>query len=210
MAFDGQSSLRMGIHEVQSISKEKVPENPFNAEYLQRLKNHDAEIETHFDAYFRPRLRAKLRSRRLREPDIQDLVHETLGRVLKAVQNDEILCPAAFGGYVNKVCCNITLDFWKDSKIFEDIDEHDVPDPDPGVETLFFRREKQQLVAEILKDLRPKDRNLLRAKFFDHLDTEEMCARFGASSPDHLRLLLHRARKRFARACKKRGLDLRG
>ncbi len=192
--------------------KEKVFDNPFSAEYLRRLKNRDPETAKHFYSYFSPLLRTKLRGRRLQESDVHDIVQETFARALNAVDRDEIHSPIAFGGYVSRICDFVLYDLWyknrpREDRFYVDVDEIDIPDPAPGIENVLLRKERREQVAIILSDLRPKDRNLLRAKLFDDLGPEDMCVRFGASSADHLRLMLHRARKKFAKACKKRGLD---
>jgi RNA polymerase sigma factor (sigma-70 family) len=213
MAFKKQSSdLSRGI-KVYLLSKEKknVLENPFNGEYLRRLRNREAETSEHFYAYFKLRLQAKLRARRLREADVQDIMQETFACVLRGVDNDAIRTPEAFGGYVSGVCDNLLKDFFNGSlsreRLCIDIDEIDLSDPTPGIETDILRRERQELAKRILDDMYPKHRNLLRANLFEELSNAEMCARFGASSPDTLRVMLYRARKRFAKACRKRGLD---
>jgi RNA polymerase sigma factor (sigma-70 family) len=194
---------------------EKVFDNPFSAEYLRCLKNRDPEIAEHFYSYFSPKLRMKLRGRRLQESDVHDIVQETFTRALNAVDNDEIHSPMAFGGYVSRVCDFVLYDLWyknrpRENRFYVDLDEIDIPDPTPGIESVMLRRERREQVAIILSDLRPKDRDVLRAKLFDDASPEDMCARFGASSADHLRLMLHRARKKFAEACEKRGLDFGG
>jgi RNA polymerase sigma factor (sigma-70 family) len=213
MAFKKQSSdLSRGIT-VYLLSKEKknVLENPFNGEYLCRLRNREAETSEHFYAYFKQRLQAKLRARRIREADVQDIMQETFACVLRGVDNGSIRTPEAFGGYVSGVCDNLLKDFFNGRLSREqfcvDIDQIDLSDPTPGIETDILRRERQEIAQGILEDMSPKNRNLLRAKLFEELSNDEMCARFGASSPNTLRVMLCRARKRFAKACRKRGLD---
>ena len=201
MALKGNSR---GALAVCIAPKKTVVESPFNAEYLRRLKCRDREIEDHFHSYFRQKLLLKLRGRRLQQSDVQDIIQETLMRVLKAVDKEEIRIPVAFGGYVSRVCDFVLYDFIDHYEPYVDVDEVEMPDPTPGHDTLFLRREKREIVIIVLNGLRPRDRNLLRAKLFDELSSEEMCERFGVSSVNHLRLLLHRARKKFADAYQKR------
>lgn len=213
MAFKKQRSDLSHEITVYLLSKEKknVLENPFNGEYLRRLRNREAETSEHFYAYFKQRLQIKLRARRIREADVQDIMQETLLCVLRAIDNDTIRTAEAFGGYVSGVCDNLLKDFFNGclsrEQLRVDVDEIDLSDPTPGIETDILRRERQELVQAILDDMSPKNRNLLRAKIFEELSNDEMCARFGASSPDTVRVMLCRARKRFAKACRKRGLD---
>src|SRR5215475_10382693 len=132
MAFDKQSSdLSRGIT-VYLLSKEKkkVLDNPFNGEYLRRLRNREAETSEHFYAYFKPRLQIKLRARWLREADVQELMQETIVRVLHGVYNDAIRTPEAFGGYVSGVCDNVLKEFFNGclsrEQLCVDIDEIDL------------------------------------------------------------------------------------
>lgn len=195
---------------LQWAAQGHVEEPTFNLEFLHRLKAHDPDAEEMFHSHFRVRLRMKLRSWRLSPSDIEDVVQETFLRVIRAVQNDEIRQPESLGGYVSQVCTFVRNERWRSvaHEVQFDPTTFDVADPVINLETLVLRKERRKIVETVLDDLRPRDRNLLRAKLFDQVGTEEMCARFGASSPDHLRLLLHRARKKFADACKARGLDL--
>lgn len=195
---------------VQLLAQEPVDEPNFNPEFLRCLKARDPEAEEFFYAHFSVRLRVKLRGWRLSPSDIEDAIQETFLRVFKAVQNDEIRQPESLPGYVNQVCSNVRKERWRNvsHEVQLDLASFDVADPVINLEKLVLRKERRKMVEAVLDGLRPKDRNLLRAKLFDQVDTEEMCARFGASSPDHLRLLLHRARKKFAESCQARGLDL--
>jgi RNA polymerase sigma factor (sigma-70 family) len=197
----------IGLAEIHPAAKERTPENPFNAEYLQRLKSRDPEIENHFVSYFRKRLEYKVRRNqwRVQDADVGDVIHETFACVLQAVDRDAVRCPMAFGGYVNSVCEHVMCDLGKhrSSRHYVDIDEIDLPDPALDLETLLLAEERRELTRKVLDGLGARDRNLLRAKLFEELGTEEMCLRFGAGSADHLRILLFRARKKFAAAYKK-------
>lgn len=184
--------------EVPSPLKSGKMEILFNAEYLRGLKNSEQETANHFDSYFRPRCRAMLMARGLQICDVQDAIQETFTRVLTAVSKDDIRCPEAFAGYVFQVCHNIACGIRQGFKSpYVNIDDFDIPDPSDDHCVRLIRAERQAIVVKILDDLTAKDRNLLRAKLFDELSTEEMCARFGVSR-GNLRLLLHRARKNFA------------
>jgi RNA polymerase sigma factor (sigma-70 family) len=184
--------------------------SPFNADYLRGLKARDPEIEKHFESYFRRRLRMKLSVRRLQESDKLDIINETLLRVLGAVYEDKIRSPACFGAFVSGVCDHVLSG---NRRYFErhshdvNIEDAGLPDPAESAETRVLRQERRQRVSTVLKGMRWRDRNFLRMKLFEGLSTEEMMARFGATSPGHLRLLLHRSLKAFAKACKKAGLN---
>jgi RNA polymerase sigma-70 factor (ECF subfamily) len=54
----------------------------------------------------------------------------------------------------------------------------------------------KEKVREILLDLEPRDRSLLKAVFLDERDRDEVCREFGVDR-DYLRVLLHRAKQEF-------------
>jgi RNA polymerase sigma-70 factor (ECF subfamily) len=51
-------------------------------------------------------------------------------------------------------------------------------------------------VQRVLAKLPPKDRNILRAVFFEQRDKNEVCLELGVSR-EYLRVLLHRAKQQF-------------
>jgi RNA polymerase sigma-70 factor (ECF subfamily) len=57
-------------------------------------------------------------------------------------------------------------------------------------------RQVKDKVREILLDLEPRDRSLLKAVFLDERDRDEVCREFGVER-DYLRVLLHRAKQEF-------------
>jgi RNA polymerase sigma factor (sigma-70 family) len=178
----------------------------FDAEYLDRLKDDDPTTWDHFDSYFRSRLTIKLRGRRLPPWLIQDVIQETFLQVLAAVRNNRVHTPAAFGGFVSAVCRNVASnrqDFQKNV----DVTEIDIPDPAVNLEVSVLLLERKKQIELVLNGMRKKDRDLLYAKIYCGLTFKEISVLFGASAPDRLRLLLHRALKKFAKACKERSLD---
>lgn len=188
--------------------KEVLPKSDiFNAEYLQRLRDHDPIIEAHFCSYFRPRLKLKLGGRGLQPSDVLDIIQDTFVRALKAVRDNAIEAPNAFGGYVSSICEFVLFEKYRDrSRWHVDVDSINILDEEENLERRVYVKQRRKQAEKILGDLRLNDRNLLRAKLFDELDNEEICASFGIT-PENLRVRLHRATKRFAKACRKRGLS---
>ncbi|HEV2964886.1 MAG TPA: sigma-70 family RNA polymerase sigma factor [Candidatus Angelobacter sp.] len=190
-------------------NREVLPrsEHIFDSEYLQRLREHDPSIEDHFYSYFRPRLKLKLGGRRLQDSDVRDIIQDTFARTLKAVRDNTIKSPNAFGGYVSSVCDFVLYEKYRErSRWHLDVDAIDIPDEGENLEKRMYQKERRKQAEMVLGDLRIKDRNVLRAKLFDELDNEEICSLLGISL-ENLRVTLHRATKRFAKACRKRGFD---
>jgi RNA polymerase sigma-70 factor, ECF subfamily len=188
--------------------RKKVEFYSFDADYLRLLRGRDPATQAHFASYFSPRLQMKLRHRGFASPTLEDVSQETFFRVLTAVQNGTVLAAEKFGAYVNAVCDNVILEKYREFARNQhlDLDGMDIPDSSVNLEAVVLRREKKKIVAEVLAELSPKKRNILRALIYEHLDREQMCERFGVNS-DYLRVLLFRAKEEFAALLKAKGLD---
>jgi len=174
----------------------------FDAEYVQRLAAGDPDTESHFGTYFEKFLFLKLRSRRVSPDMIEDVRQETMLRVLKALrQGSGVTHPERFGSFVNSVSNNVLLELHhKQSKhplIEEDAAEpyDDRVDLDAAVITA----ERKRMVAAILNELSPKDRDILRLVFFEDKDRADISSQMKVP-PEYLRVLLHRAKAKFESA----------
>ena len=186
--------------------RKKVEFYTFDADYLRLLRDRDPVKQAHFVSYFTPRLQMKLRFRGFTSPTLEDISQETFYRVLTAVEGGNVLFPERFGAYVNAVCDKVILEKYREfaRNQHADLDGMEIPDGSASLETIVLRREKKKIVAEVLAELPPKKRNLLRALIYEQLDRDQMCERFGVSS-DYLRVLLFRAKEDFAALLKARG-----
>jgi len=168
---------------------------PFDQEYLVRLRDRDAATETHFVDYFNKLLKAKLRSDGYSESALNDILQETLYRVLKSVYDDRIQSPSSLRSFVYGVCERVEWEydrgesrFWRnDNEEFPDIPDDRSPAGGPARQA-----EVRQTVRWVLNKLAEKDRKILVALFMDEKEREEVCQEFGITR-DNLRVLLHRA-----------------
>lgn len=186
----------------------KVDLYSFDADYLRRLKARDPVTEAHFVSYFSPRMQVKLRHRGFSSPALEDVSQETFFRVLTAVQCDNVHYPERFGAYVHSVCDKVILEKFREFARNQhlDLDGMDVPDRKTNLEAMLLRKEKRKIVEEILEEMPPKKRNILRALIFEQLDRDELCQRFAVNS-DYLRVLLFRAKEEFGERLRARGFD---
>jgi RNA polymerase sigma-70 factor (ECF subfamily) len=178
----------------------------FDAEYLQRLKGREPATESHFVSYFTPRLDTKLRQRGFTPADREEIRQDTLYRVLIAVQAGSVEHPERFGAFVASVCNHVMQEVWRTIKRNQhaDVEDMEVPDHRVNVESTLLRKEKKQMVSQIIDEMSPKKREILRAFLFEHLDREELCERFGVTG-DYLRVLLFRAKEEFSARLKGKG-----
>ena len=176
-----------------------VDKQDFDAQYVSRLTEGDASVEHHFTVYFSEFLRIKLRRRGWSTEEIEDIRQETFLRVLQVLRQKQGLeHPERLGAFVNSVCNNIILEFYKARA------RHPAFDPD-GAEPIdhsidmdgsLLAEENKRMVRVILGELAEEDRKLLKMVFLEEADRDEVC-RIMNVDRGYLRVLLHRALIRF-------------
>jgi RNA polymerase sigma-70 factor, ECF subfamily len=172
----------------------------FDAGYIESLCAGDLGTEEHFVAYFTELLHLKLRSRLQSRQAIEDVRQETFARVLSVLRKEGSLRnPERLGAFVNTVCNNVLLEYYRSSARSQSIDEEGQPEPvATGIDMLDALAAKQlkAKVHEILEKLPGRDRNLLKAVFIDEKDRDDVCRQFGVDR-EYLRVLLYRAKLEF-------------
>lgn len=130
----------------------------FDAEYLRRLKEGDPATEEDFDSYFRQLLYLKLRGRLRSYQLIEDIIQETLTRVLEIVRHGPgVESPEKFGGFVLAVCNNVLREFVREDSRHEGASEHhpDPPDPTVDLDRPLIDNELKRQVGRVLATLPP-------------------------------------------------------
>ncbi len=171
----------------------------FDADYLVRLKQADASTEQHFFSYFSKLLLIKLRSRLRSTQAVDDIKQETFLRVIKAVRSENAIHSAEkLGSYVNSVCNYVLLEYFRSGKRENALEDTalDPPDTTVDLEGALTTEETRAQVRQVLETLDKKDRDLLRAVFFEERDKDDICRQFGVDR-DYLRVLLYRAKAQF-------------
>jgi RNA polymerase sigma-70 factor (ECF subfamily) len=170
----------------------------FDSQYLERLRAGDVATEQHFVAYFEQLLRIKLRSRMLPSDKVEDLRQETFIRVIASVRKDGVRQPERFGAFVNSICNNVLLEHYRSSGRSQPMDDShlEIPDKVLDLEGALYSKESAKHVRQILDEMPKRDRDLLRALFFDEKEKDAICAELGVNR-DYLRVLLLRAKDKF-------------
>jgi RNA polymerase sigma-70 factor (ECF subfamily) len=167
----------------------------FDASYVENLCAGDDATQEHFVAYFTELLRIKLRSRLDSRPAIEDVCQETFARVFTVLRKDGGLRqPERLGSFVNSVCNHVLFEQYRSTGRTDPLPEL----PATGMDALdvVAARQMKEKVREILLELAPRDRSLLKAVFLDERDRDEVCREFGVDR-EYLRVLLHRAKQEF-------------
>lgn len=171
----------------------------FDRSYLQRLASGDPHTEEHFTRYFGDLLTMKLR-RRLRSPaQVEDAKQETFLRVLTALRRGAVQAPGALGAFVHSVCNNVLFELYRSgarTTPLEEDAEQALPSDTAPAETVLTSEEERAHVRRVIATLPDRERELLQWLFFEEIDKDEICRRLTIDR-DYLRVLLHRAKRRF-------------
>lgn len=170
----------------------------FDEAYLQRLREGDPSTENHFVGYFSQLLQLKLRSRRLPPDIVDELRQETFARVIRSIRSDgAIRDPKRLGSFVNSVCNNVLLEYYRLGSKEVPLEAHhsEIQDKVINVEKLAIIEETRAAVRKVLAQLPERDQAILRA-LLEEQPKDEICQHFGVSR-DYLRVMIHRAKERF-------------
>ncbi len=172
---------------------------PFDEAYVRRLREADPSTELHFVTYFSQLLGIKLRARHLAAEVVDELRQETFVRVLRALRSkDGIRQPERLGAFVNSVCNNVLQEHYRSSSRVQPIEDAHLESPANvlNLDGLLISEENCGTVRKILAEMPGRDRDLLRAIFFEEKSKDEICRKLGVDR-DYLRVLFHRAKERF-------------
>jgi len=175
-----------------------VERQSFDRAYLDKLREGDAATERHFFAYFGELILIKARSRG--SVDVDDVRQETFLRVLRTVRApDGLRDPGALGAFVNSVCTNVLRESGRSLRRFDETpdDSDSIPDESSaGALSELISTERGAAVRQVLESLPQRDRDLLRAIFFEERNKTQVCEELGVTR-DYLRVLVHRAKNLF-------------
>lgn len=171
----------------------------FDEEYVRRLTNGDRDTERHFVGYFSPLLMIKLKQRLRSREDLEDLRQQVFLCVFRSLrQGPGLQRPECLGAYVHSTCKNVVLEYLRGRSKSEQWGEfaEEPPDPGAGIERELLTKETTRKLRSLIDEMSTKDRFLLRAIFLEERDKDAVCEELGVER-DYLRVLLHRAKKRF-------------
>jgi RNA polymerase sigma-70 factor (ECF subfamily) len=174
----------------------------FDDEYVRRLADGDSAVGDHFASYFAEVLYLKLRMRLWSRELIEDVRQETLLRVLVILrQGDGVRRPERFGAFVNSVCNNVTKELCRSDRRYEPWDEYveEPADTTVNLDSPLLNEDLRREIWKMLKGFTEKKRAILKAVYLDEMDKDEVYSRFNVDA-GYLRVLLHRARRRFRKA----------
>ncbi|HVT94492.1 MAG TPA: RNA polymerase sigma factor [Bryobacteraceae bacterium] len=179
----------------------------FTPDYLDRLRAADPETERHFVRYFSSLMRLKLRGM-IRSPQVaEDVCQETFMRIFRILRSERgIESPDRLPAFVHTVCRNVALEHLRALGRHPQIPEN-APDVSSGpvdFDASLVNEERKQVIRQVLGELNYRDQQILRMIYLEEVDKLQVCSYFRVK-PDHLRLLLHRAKNRFRKVLEREG-----
>lgn len=134
----------------------------------------------------------------------EDIAQETLRRVIDALRAGRVQNTEAIAGFVfqtaKHVCMHVHRSAGREARAMRRLhDPSDAEPVHPDALAGLVSEERRARVRAALATLSADDHNLLRALYFDQLDTTELGAKLGLS-PGALRVRKHRAVQRLAAA----------
>jgi RNA polymerase sigma factor (sigma-70 family) len=174
---------------------------------VERILADDAHAVEDLYRYFYKGVRYQLyRSLGIRELD--DRVHDTFLLVLQAIRRGELREPARLMGYVRTVVRR-QIACYIDQTVQQRRDAFDVDltcglrDKKHNPEDNAIRRENRELMAEILSNIDPRDREILTRFYLLEQSQEQICAEMEINDTQ-FRLLKSRAKARFGELGRRR------
>jgi RNA polymerase sigma-70 factor, ECF subfamily len=197
--------IRLPLYYRSYHSRGLLERHVFDREYIERLSRGDEEVEGHFTRYFGDLLRIKLRGR-VRSPQLaEDIRQETFLRVLNRLRTKgTIEYPERLGAFVNSVCENVLLEFFRDEGRLKQVPENAPEQAQVALtaEVVFINEERKTSLRVVLEKLSAGDRKMLRQVFLEERDKDEVAREFGITR-DYMRVRIHRALGRLRSALAK-------
>lgn len=112
-------------------------------------------------------------------PDWEDVVNEIITQVIEKVKKNEFRGDSSIGTFIYTITTRRIVDYIRQkTKILKGIPEP-APLPDPCADA--ESRERARVLAEAIKQLKPKFKEVLNLYYYQELSREEVAQRLGIS-----------------------------
>ncbi len=112
-------------------------------------------------------------------PDWEDIVDEIITQVIEKVKKGEFRGESSIGTFIYTITSRRIVDYIRQkTKVLKEIPEP-APLPDPCLST--ENRERARILAEAIKQLKPKFKEVLNLYYYQELSREEVARRLGIS-----------------------------
>jgi RNA polymerase sigma-70 factor (ECF subfamily) len=129
--------------------------------------------------------------------DAEDVRAETFTRVLRALRDGKLRKPDSLSSFMVGIALNVIRESRRQRFGTEPLADHEpelVGDASP--EKVFLDQEVSRSITEVVKQLKPRERQFLRMYYYDELPKQEIARVLGVK-PERLRLIKSRALQKF-------------
>src|SRR5215218_100121 len=172
------------------------------ADLVLRIRKGDPRAEEELIARFGEGLTFLLRRWTRGHSDAEDLYQETFRLGLEKVRRGEVRDPERLAGFLRSLARNLSIEHYRKAARRGSREEEietaaDVSNPDTGQLGQLLRKEKVNLVRQLLDELgSERDRQILFRFYIAEEDKESIRSDLGLTAPE-FNLVLFRARRRY-------------
>ena len=140
-------------------------------------------------------------------PDVEDIIQDTVVRMIQAINNWRDLCENQMYSYTYNAARNNSINHLRTQKkkLYPILEAEGENEWDNSLDARLIKKENIEELYRILDQLNVRDRDLLRMKYKDRLPDWEIAALLGIKK-ESVSGLVSRARKRVLKIAKKEGL----
>jgi len=141
--------------------------------------------------------------RQLGKDDLQDRVHDVFVTTAQAITAGKLRDPERLVPFVTTVTRFYTYSQIERRsfrrKVEGSLENVNVPDANINLDQSLYRKQKAQIVREVLAEMKPRDREVLRRFYLLDQSKEQICQEMGLTATQ-FRLLKSKAKAKFASA----------
>jgi len=170
------------------------------ADLVSRIRAGDQEAETELVERYKRGVRIIIRRETGDAAIADDLYQDTFCLLLEKIRRGEVREPEKLSGFVRSVAINLAIGHFRRAgrEIVTGTEEiASLPHPTPNQLEGLLRKEKIELVRQVLKEMpNQRDIQVLFRFYIAEEEKEKICADLGLTS-SQFNLVLHRARERY-------------
>ncbi len=171
------------------------------ADLVSRIRAGDRQAEAELVERYNRGVRVIIRREVGGSAIADDLYQETFCLVLEKIRRGDLREPEKLSGFVCGVARNLVIEYFRRAARREIMtlteETTSLPHPAPNQLELLLRKEKAELVRQVLKEMpNQRDVQVLFRFYITGEEKEKICADHGLTGPQ-FNLVLHRARERY-------------
>jgi RNA polymerase sigma factor (sigma-70 family) len=125
-------------------------------------------------------------------PDVDDVVQETIVRVLRAERDGAIRSLETWVAFANATCNNVIHEYRR--RLWRDAAQEPIPQ-EPHSPSQASTLERRDLVEYVMTDLPARDQQILRAFYLEEKSVDQICIEIGINRA-HFGVALFRAKEK--------------